>query len=316
MNEFDWNQARAFRVTVEAGSLSAAARRLGLTQPTLSRQVAALEDRLGVTLFERVGKTLVLTGAGTDLYDHVKAMGAAADAMALAATGQAETVEGTVRVSATDILAVYLLPAVLGRIRALAPRLSIELVSSNAISDLRRREADIAIRHVRPEQPDLIARLVRETGGHVYASRGWVERHGMPTGPADLAGADFIGFDQTERLVAYLREWGLPVTTANIRLMSENSVAVWQMVRLGLGVGVMMREIAEMTPGIVPLLPDHPPAPVPIWLVSHRELRTSRRIRIVFDALAEALAVAPAPGAAMDMVPPAGTAMDMVPRPE
>jgi len=305
MNEFDWNQARAFRATVEAGSLSAAARRLGLTQPTLSRQVAALEDRLGVTLFERVGKTLVLTGAGTDLYDHVKAMGAAADAMALAATGQAETVEGTVRVSATDIFAVYLLPAVLGRIRALAPRLSIELVSSNAISDLRRREADIAIRHVRPEQPDLIARLVRESGGHVYASRGWVERHGMPAGPADLAGADFIGFDQTERLVAYLREWGLPVTTANIRLMSENSVAVWQMVRRGLGVGVMMREIAEMTPDIVPLLPDHPPAPVPIWLVSHRELRTSRRIRIVFDALAEALADAPAPGPAMDMVPPA-----------
>ncbi|MEQ8403342.1 MAG: LysR family transcriptional regulator [Roseitalea porphyridii] len=316
MNEFDWNQARAFRATVEAGSLSAAARRLGLTQPTLSRQVAALEEKLGVTLFERVGKTLVLTGAGTDLYDHVKAMGAAADAMALAATGQAETVEGTVRVSATGILAVYLLPAVLGRIRALAPRLSIELVSSNAISDLRRREADIAIRHVRPEQPDLIARLVRETGGHVYASRGWVERHGMPAGPADLARADFIGFDQTERLVAYLREWGLPVTTANIRLMSENSVAVWQMVRLGLGVGVMMREIAEMTPDIVPLLPDHPPAPVPIWLVSHRELRTSRRIRIVFDALAEALAFAPAPGAAMDMVPPPGAAMDMMPRPE
>lgn len=115
----------------------------------------------------------------------------------------------------------------------------------------------------------------------------------MPASPADLADADFIGFDQTERLVAYLREWGLPVTAANIRLMSENSVAVWEMVRLGLGVGVMMRDIAEMTPGIVALLPDHPPAPVPIWLVSHRELRTSRRIRIVFDALAEALAPPP-----------------------
>ncbi|MBO6637443.1 MAG: LysR family transcriptional regulator [Roseitalea sp.] len=290
MNGFDWNQARAFHATVETGSLSGAARRLSLTQPTISRQVAALEASLGVTLFQRVGKTLVPTETGLDLFDHVRAMGEAAGAMALAATGRASAVEGLVRVSATDIVSVFVLPPILARIRAAAPQITVELVSSNALSDLRRREADIAIRHVEPDQPDLIARKVRQSRGHLYASEAWVARNGMPRTPADLANADIVGFDNTERLIAYFRGWGVPAEAANVRLMSENAVAVWEMVRLGLGIGVMEAEIAERTPGMVALLPDMIGEPVPFWLVSHRELRTSRRIRLVYDMLAEALA--------------------------
>lgn len=289
MKNFDWNQARAFRAAAATGSFSAAARALGLTQPTISRQVAALEARLGVTLFERLGKKLAITESGIGLLDQAHAMGEAAETMALNATGLAQAVEGPVAISASDGFAVYILPPILGRIRAIAPRVTVEIVASNALSDLRRREADIAIRHVRPEQPDLIGRWLRDTEAHLYASHEWVARNGMPRSPQDLVEADFIGFDQTDRLVGHLNAWGVPVKRENFRLLSANSVAVWEMVKLGLGVSVMARDIAEKTPGVVRLLPDLAPAPVPIWLVTHRELHTNRRIRLVFDALAEAL---------------------------
>lgn len=290
MKEFDWNQARAFRAAAEGGSFSAAARELGLTQPTVSRQVAALEAALGVTLFERVGKRLALTESGAGLHEHVRAMGSAAEAMALAASGRAQAVEGLVSISATDGFAVHLLPAVLGRIREAAPKVTVEIVSSNALSDLRRREADIAIRHVRPEQPDLIGKWLRDTTAHLYASEEWVARHGLPARAEDLAQADFIGFDQAGTVIGHLNAMGIPVGRDNFRLISENSVAAWEMVLRGLGVSVMMKEVAERTGGVVRLLPELVSAPVPIWLVTHRELRTSRRIRVVFDILAEALA--------------------------
>lgn len=292
MSKFDWNHALAFWATVEEGSLSAAARKLGLTQPTLSRQVAALERSLGVTLFERLGKSLVLTDSGLDLVEHVRAMGAAADTVELAASGQAQSIAGRVTISASDGFAAYVLPDILGRIRQAAPEITLEIVASNALSDLRRREADIAIRHVRPGQPDLIGRLVRDSEAHLYAAQSWVERNGMPRQPADLAGADFIGFGASAELAQHLLSRGLPVTEASFTLASENSVVVWEMVRRGLGLSVQMDIIAAQTPGVVRLLPKIEPFPVPVWLVTHRELHTSRRIRAVFDHLAEALAPA------------------------
>jgi DNA-binding transcriptional LysR family regulator len=289
MNGLDWNQLRAFAVTVETGSLSAAARKLGLTQPTLSRQVAALEEALDVTLFERLGKRLAPTQAGLDLVDHVYAMQAAADAMVLAASGHSQAVEGIVSISATDAVAVHLLPPVLGRIRAEAPALRLEIITSNSLSDLRRREADIAIRHVRPQEPELVARLIREAEAGFYAAESWLRQHGTPRELTDLAGADFVGFDREGRFICHLQGMGLPVTEANFPLMTENSVAAWEMVRAGLGVGVMMTDIAGRMDGLVRLLPDLPPIRFPVWLVTHRELKTSIRIRIVYDILAEEL---------------------------
>jgi len=290
MSKFDWNHALAFWTTVEEGSLSAAARKLGLTQPTLSRQVAALEQSLGVTLFERLGKSLVLTESGLDLIEHVRAMGAAADTVRLAASGQTQSIAGRVTISASDGFAAYVLPDIVHRIREAAPEITLEIVASNALSDLRRREADIAIRHVRPDQPDLIGRLVHESGAHLYAAQAWIDQNGMPRHPADLARAGFIGLGDGARLAGHLQSRGLPVTEASFTLASENSVVVWEMVKRGLGISFQMHEIAARTPGIVRLLPQIEPFPVPIWLVTHRELRTSRRIRTVFDHLAEALA--------------------------
>jgi len=185
MEKVDWNQLRAFLETAETGSLSAAARKLGLTQPTLSRQVAAIEQRMGVTLFERVGKAMVLAPTGIELLEHARAMGAAAEALGLAATGRSQAIEGVVSVSATDAVAARLLPSLVRRLREQEPGIAIEVISSNALSDLLRREADIAIRHVKPEQPDLIAQLIREASAGFYASEDWVKAHGHPRSAED-----------------------------------------------------------------------------------------------------------------------------------
>ncbi len=289
MSNFDWNQARAFWVTAEEGSLTRAARKLGLTQPTLSRQVAALEERLSLTLFERVGKSLVLTESGLELLGHVRAMGAAAEDMSLSATGRMQDVGGRVSVSASDGFSAYFMPRIAEQIRNEAPQVTLEIVSSNALSDLRRREADIALRHVRPEQRDLFAKLACETKAHLYASRGWVEINGFPGSPDDLANADFIGLDPAGRFLRFLFDKGLPVTAENFRLVSENSVVSWELARRGLGITGQVRELADGYSDMVPILPETVWFDVPVWLVTHRELRTSRRIRVVFDILAREL---------------------------
>ncbi len=290
MNQLDWNQLKAFLETAETGSLSAAARKLGLTQPTLSRQVAAIERQMGVTLFERVGKSMSLTPTGLELLEHARAMGAAAEALSLAATGRSQAVGGVVSVSATDAVAAHLLPPMVRRLREQEPGIAIEVIASNALSDLLRREADIAIRHVKPEQPDLIARLIREASASFYASEDWVRIHGHPRNAEEAANLAFVGSDRSGQYLAYLRQHGLPLSEANFSCYAEHSVASWSLVRQGMGIGAMMEEIARDTPGVVRVLNEVPRVRFPIWLVSHRELRTSRRIRVVFEALAQGLA--------------------------
>lgn len=285
----DWNHIRGFHATAVAGSLSAAARQLGLTQPTLSRQVLALEAELGVTLFERRGRKLVLTQTGRELLDHIRIMGDAADTLVLAATGRAQEIGGRVCISATDTCAAYVLPEIVARIRSEAPQITIAIVASNEISDLHRGEADIAIRHVRPDRPGLVGRHICDTDARFYASEAWVARNGLPKGLADLARAGLMGFDDP-RFAGFLREIGIPIVTEDFRIVSESAVVIWEMVKRGMGVAVMMREVAERTPGVVNLLPDMPPIPVPIWLVTHQELESSPRVRLVQTIMAEELA--------------------------
>lgn len=290
MDNLDWNQLKAFLETAETGSLSAAARKLGLTQPTLSRQVAAIEQRMGVTLFERVGKAMALTPTGLDLLEHARAMGAAAEALRLAATGRSQAVGGVVSVSATDAVVAHLLPPLVRQLSEQEPGIAIEVISSNAFSDLLRREADIAIRHAKPEQPDLIARLIREPVANFYASEDWVKVHGHPRRAEEATHLPFVGSDRSGQYLAFLRQHGLPLSEANFSCYSDHSMAQWALVRAGMGIGAMMDKIAHDTPGIVQVLDDVPPVRFPIWLVTHRELRTSRRIRVVFEALAQGLA--------------------------
>jgi len=286
---FDWNQVRAFLVAAEEGSFSAAARALRLTQPTLGRQVAGLEEHLGVTLFEREGRTLSLTESGQELLAHVRAMGEAAELISLTASGQSQNIQGQVSITASDALACYHLPEILVGLRAFAPEIQIEVIATNEIQDLRRREADIAIRNVRPEQPDLIAKKVRNTTAHLCATTRYLDRAGRPTCLADFADHDFIGYLSYESMLTHLAASGLPLTRENFKILTNSGSAGWEMARKDLGVTFMSREFAETVPEIEILMPELFSLELPLWLVSHRELRTSRRIRLVFDYLADAL---------------------------
>lgn len=283
----DWNHLHAFLQTAERGSLSAAARYMGVTQSTLSRQVSALETELGVTLFERIGRSVLLTQAGSALLEYVRTMGAAAHDLTLAATGNSTKVDGVVSVTATDTVSAFLLPRAIQRINELAPEVVIEVVAADAISDLRRREADIAIRHVRPEEPELIVRLLRHATAHFYASSDWVAKNGHPRTAQDALKHRFIGTDRDGGYIAFLKDYGLQLTNSHFSVLAENTLVQWQMVRQGLGIGVTMEEIAALTPSVVRVLDDIAPISFPLWLVTHRELHTARRIRIVFDLLAQ-----------------------------
>jgi DNA-binding transcriptional LysR family regulator len=286
---FDWNQARAFLATVEEGSLSAAARVLKLTQPTLSRQVAALEQDLGVTLFERVGRSLVPTAAGLELLDHVRGMGEAATRFSLSASGQSQAIEGTVTITASDGLSAFELPPILKRLRDEAPGIKVELVVSNEIRDLRLREADIAIRHVQPDHPDLIAKRLRDGTGHFYAMPAYLDRAGRPKTLAELSNHDIIGHGDDARMAEFLTDFGVTLTARNFVLSADNGLVVLELLKQGLGITALSREMASTVPELEPVLPDQLAVPIPVWLVTHRELHTSRRIRTVFDILAEML---------------------------
>lgn len=286
---FDWNRARAFLVTAEEGSLSAAARALGMAQPTLSRQVAALEAELGVTLFDRVGRRLVLSPAGEATVDAARRMGEAAAAFSRTAGGRAETVEGTIRLTASESVAAYTLPPILAALRIAEPGIQVELVAANSLSDLARREADIAIRSARPTDPDLIARKVGGGTARLYAARAYLDRAGPFDTPERLAQADFVGFDDNEDFRAGLAAIGVAVPAARFTLRTDNHLTQWQMVRAGIGVGVMIAAAGDVDPQVAPAAPWLPTFDYPIWLVAHRDLTTSRRVRRVFDWLAAAL---------------------------
>lgn len=284
---FDWNHARAFLATAQSGSLSAAARRLGLTQPTLSRQVSALETELGLTLFERVGRGLEITQAGRDMLAHFATMGQAAEDAMLAATGQSQSVEGRVSLSVSDIIAARFMPQALVRLRELAPGIEIELLAVNHISDLQRREADIALRHVRPAEPELIARNLGEASGMLYGAESYLDSLAPLRTLPDLSAARFVSTGDPEEFVSYLNARGYTLQRANVACATRSGIAAWEMVKQGLGLGVMMSDVGDRTLGVRPVLPELTTVHYPNWLTTHRELHTSKRIRIVFDFLGE-----------------------------
>ncbi|WP_147114789.1 LysR family transcriptional regulator [Tateyamaria sp. syn59] len=287
---FDWNHIRAFLATVEHGSLSGAARALKQTQPTLSRQITALEEVLGLTLFERGPRIMQITDAGAELLAHVEAMADAAIQISRVAAGQSQAVEGTVRITSSDALAAYTLPRCVTSLRLSHPRIRIELVPMNEMSDLTRREADIAIRHARPEQPDLVAKRIADIEVSLFASQSYLAELGNLSGPGDFAKANFIGYGSPERLVPQVSAMGFPVTVDNFGVTTSNGCAMYELVREGAGIAFLPTIVAEGRLGLKRILPNAPTFNMETWLVTHREIQTSRRIRLTFDHLAQELA--------------------------
>ncbi|SPJ26132.1 LysR family transcriptional regulator [Palleronia abyssalis] len=284
---FDWNRARAFLVTAEEGSLSAAARALELAQPTLGRQVEALETELGVALFERSGRGLRLTPAGHDLLEHARIMGDGARALSLAAWGQTEALEGEVAISASDAYASYLLPPILDALHRAEPRIRIEVVVSNDLSDLSRREADIAVRNVRPTEADLIGRRLQDAQARLYAAPDYLDRLSRPGTAADFGAAEFIEIDAAGSLMGLLNGQGFDLGPDNFPYRCRNFTVMWEMVRAGLGIGILDDRIGDADPSVERAVPDFGPIAFPVWIVAHRDIARSRRLRVVFDALVE-----------------------------
>ena len=290
---FDWNQARALVAVADLGSLSAAGNALCLTQPTIGRQIAALEAALGIVLVERRGRTLVLTDTGRQIADAARSMAEAGMRLSLVASGQASGVSGPVSISATDMFAHYLLPEILRHLHSIAPGLEIEVIASNEISDIRTREADIAIRHVRPVDGELIGRLLRQTSAHLYAARSYLDAYGRPLNLGDLAGQRFVAYGNKGDMVRHLQKLGIDVKEANMCFNSSNGTVAWEAVRKGFGYGFMAIDFIPFAPEVEAVLPESICVEFPIWLVTHRELHSSTRIRLVFDVLTKALSVLP-----------------------
>jgi DNA-binding transcriptional LysR family regulator len=284
---FDWNRARAFLVTAEEGSLSAAARALRMAQPTLGRQVAALEEELDVVLFERVGRGLRLTEAGLGLLEHVRSMGDAANRVSLTASGKSQTIEGSISITASEVVSAFLLPPVLARLRKSYPGIQINLVASNAVRDLRRREADIAIRNGKPSDDLLVATRVRDMPGRLYATKRYIQRIGRPSKPTDLKNAEIIGFSEDDRFMDGMNAMGFELGRHNFPIHTESHLVLWELVKAGLGIGVIIEEVGDAEPLVERVLPSMTPIPVPTWVVAHREVQTSKRIRVVYDLLVE-----------------------------
>lgn len=287
--KFDWNRARAFLVTAEQGSLSAAARALGMTQPTLGRQVEALEHELNVVLFERIGRGLSLTPCGIDLLKHVKTMGEAASHLSLAAHEYSQSIKGRICISASETYATHLLPPIIKKIHAAEPDIEIEIIATVNASDLRKREADIAIRNFRPTEPDLIAKKIKDIPARLYATPEYLDQIGNPKTIDELSQAQFIAIDSHHSVKQALNHLGFNLTTDNFPIITENFLVMWEMVKQGIAIGILDGHIGDKEAKVVQVLPDMPPLIFPIWLVAHRELNTNRRVRMVFDLLAAEL---------------------------
>lgn len=290
LQNFDWSLIRSFLAALDQGSLLGAARALHMSQPTAGRHVAELESQLGVVLFERTGRGLVPTAMALQLAVAARGMEAGALQLSRTLSGAQTQTSGTVRITASVPVAVYLMPPVLAQLRLALPEIQVELVSSNGVSNLLRREADIAVRMVRPEQATLVARKLGDVSLGAYAHRSYLARRGTPNTPTDLFKHDLIGCDADSAILQGFQARGFPVTRDAFVLRSDDFIVQWQAVRAGLGVGFCADYMARTDPDVLRVLPEVLRIPpLPMWLAVHREIRTSQRIRAVFDYLAEAL---------------------------
>ncbi|MFT5395077.1 MAG: DNA-binding transcriptional LysR family regulator [Gammaproteobacteria bacterium] len=284
--KFDWNRARAFLVTAEEGSLAAAARALDMTQPTLGRQVAALEQEIGVDLFNRRGRGLELTPNGMKLVEHVRAMGDAANRFSLSATGKSDIIEGNICITTTEYLATFILPPMIQKLRQSEPGIEIEIISTNEESNLNRREADIAIRSFRPSQPELIVKKLFDAKAHLYAATTYLQRLGNPKSIAELNSANFIDIEKSGRLLSLLNAQGFNLSENNFPVITKSHIVQWELVKQGVAITGTLEQIGDSEPLVERVVvPGLAPITAEVWIVTHKELRTNRRVRRVFDFL-------------------------------
>ena len=286
-SSFDWTLVRSFLAALEHGSLLGAARALKSSQPTIGRHIAELESQLGVLLFERGGRGLKPLAMALKLAESARAMEAGANQLQRSVSGAEDAVRGTVRITASQPVACVLLPPLLARLQQELPGIQIELVSSNEVSNLIRREADIAVRMVPPDQTSLVAKRIGKVTIGTYAHRDYLKRAGTPAQPLELLTHALIGSDKNEDTLRGFAKMGYPVTKEQFSFRTDDLMANWCAVRSGVGIGFIADYLARTDADVMPLLPMLKIPSIPVWLAVHREIRTSKRIRAVYDFLGD-----------------------------
>jgi DNA-binding transcriptional LysR family regulator len=284
-----WDTYRSFLAVVRHGSLSAAARALGLTQPTLGRHVQALEARLGTRLFTRSPGGLLPTEVARALVPQAEAMAAAASALARAATGARDEVRGLVRVTASEVVSAEVLPAILRDLRRAHPGLDIALVATNRVEDVLRRDVDVAVRMTQPAQGALLAQPIGKIELGLFAHADYLARHGTPLSPADLRRHALVGFDAGTPYYRSMAEAGFGYTGIEFALRTDSDLTALAALRAGFGITGCQLPLAARDRALVRILPDISLPPLGIWVVMHEDLAGMRRTRVVFDALVTGL---------------------------
>ncbi len=289
IDQISWDHYRTFLAVLETGSLSGAARSLGLTQPTAGRHVEALEEAFGAPLFLRTPQGLLPTEKALAMKGHARSMSAMSAALARIASGDMEEVRGTVRISASEVIAAETLPAILARLQDANPALEIELSASDAVEDLLQQEADIAIRMVRPSQSALLSRRIGKITLGFHAHRRYLERHGVPSSLAELSNHRLIGFD---RQLAYIRDIlkeRPDLAGIGFNFRADSNLVQLAAIRAGLGIGMCQHAFAARDPELVEVLPGTLEIALETFVVMHENLKTVPRFRATFDALVQGL---------------------------
>ncbi|MFZ3004994.1 MAG: LysR family transcriptional regulator [Phenylobacterium sp.] len=291
MSDPTWDLYQSLHAVLQAGSLSAASRSRGLTQPTIGRHIETLEQQLGAPLFLRSPRGLTPTDLAVSLKAHLEEMHAAAAAAARDASGSADSEKGSVRIAASLIVGVEVLPQILAGFMEQHPDIAIELVLSNKIEDLSRRDADIAVRMARPTQGALVARKIGMLGVGFYATQGYIDRRGMPESLDDLDNHTLIGFDRERPPLEALTqiEFPRPITREVFAFRTDNDAAQIAAVRAGMGIGGIQHQIARRD-GLAPVLANAFSFELECWIAMHENLKGSRRMRLMFDHLAAGFA--------------------------
>jgi DNA-binding transcriptional LysR family regulator len=280
---------RSFVAVGEMGSLSAAARQLRSSQPTVGRHVDDLEKALGVKLFLRGRRGYELTEAGSALMARGQAASDAMAALSRQAAGREARMSGSVRISASEMVSAFVLPKIMAQLAVEEPGIEVELVPSDRVENLLRRDADIAIRMVRPAQQELVAKKIADIPLQLCAARSYLERRGWPQSPQDLSQHDMIGFDRSDQIIKGFAAIGLNIPRSAFRIRTDHQIVYWQAVRAGNGIGVTQAPLIALDPDVEPLLPELELPFLPTWLAMHRDVRGSARIRRVADVLEKGL---------------------------
>ena len=295
-DSLNWELCRSFLIVLREGNLSRAARALQLTQPTLGRHIDEMEAALGVALFTRSPQGLTPTESAYELRPHAQAMATAAEALTRAASGSASEARGVIRITAPEIIGAELMPPILSAFHAKYPAVTIELALTNVTENLLQREADIGVRAVRPTQTGLTARKIGDVRFGLYAHRAYLERNGTPRSMAELRDHTLVGFDKGGPAIKALREMPNQLSRDLFALRSDSALAQIAFVRAGYGIGRGPDITVRNDPDLVPVLADQYGVPAELWVAMHEDARASRRMRLMFDHLADSLTAYAAKG--------------------